>query len=674
MPLEKLIADIVAFDEDSVPGAPATEAGIKAAEKSRGRKFHRAYREFLKLHDGWQHFAWGMNLRSVAELTGKKYDRGFIDDMDEPVTDEVDQALVIGWSENDASLILLTDKGEVLEWKYEVERRHKDFTALVTAHLKTLRMMAKADADTAKAIEQSWDPKRRAKAEAALAVALRKVKQTPPAKVTPPNSPTKKPAAVAPNTLVVTRKKTITAEVMQHLVLYLGAYPSADECLAAYHAWTKAYPVKGKVEWMAAGDFFPTDDKFDDAILRAAIKPNNGTFGLRISNDVKRKGGPKRYVLNVVGVPPTEDDTAIPRASFCEVIAPVTESPETLFALAQELLAILPVRSGHGGYAAYIWDEDTEPDPLPDIFAWCRRFFAVDIGTVDGWLPGTIDRLHGASWLTILGPAFSQVLAPRLKGLDTTKTDRGTIIRVGELSLGDVQRGEFPTKIAAVEAAIAPFLTGGYDHRSWVNFSGTFFDTQSEDLLPMRSHHATALYINRFLDPQAWVGSTPRERAEEILARVGKGTPYVKEWAAEKKTYIPQFDTLLLCVMNAVLGRRDDEALEALEFVTQFADANPAAWNALLWILDERKQHDRAMKVLPAALAHAPDHPPIFHNAAWLVFQRGDHGHAMQLIQDAAKHGYEGMDKLRDDPDFAPLHALPAWKKLFKPRRGSARA
>ncbi|HEY0255679.1 MAG TPA: SMI1/KNR4 family protein, partial [Kofleriaceae bacterium] len=79
--LEKAAADKERGTVDSLPGPPATEAKIAAAEKSRGRKFHRSYREFLKLHDGWKDFRWGMQLRPVAELTGSAYDPGYIEDM-----------------------------------------------------------------------------------------------------------------------------------------------------------------------------------------------------------------------------------------------------------------------------------------------------------------------------------------------------------------------------------------------------------------------------------------------------------------------------------------------------------------------------------------------------------------------------------------------------------------
>ena len=695
MSLSKIITEILALEAaaaekegdtyDGKPGRPAKAAQIAAAEKSRGRKFPAPYREFLHLHDGWTKFAWGMSLYSTAELTGKKYSRGYIEDMvddeEDRLTPEVLDSLVIGSSENDASLLLLAKTGAVLEWRYEVERRHKDFAALLADRAKVLRSIAKQEAKTERAIEQSWDPQRRARGEAALAkdvrAALAKAPRLAPAAA--PKRTGKQPAAVKPTALTVSRKKKIIAEVTQHLVLYLGAYPSAYETLAAYRAFSVAYPVKGAISWMPAGDMFPEDSEPDEATLAAALRVRNGAFGLRVGRDVKRAGGPAKYVINVVGAPPTSDSSELPRSSFCEVIVPASESPETLFALAEQLLTILPVRSGHGGYAAYIWDEEAEPDPLPEIFTWCRRFWGVDIGTVEGWLPGTVTRLHGASWLTILGPAFATELE-RAKRLDFTGNveltgdDRGTIIRAGASpSLGDIARGEFSSEVAQVEAAIAPLLMAGYDARSWVNFSGTVFDTRSEDLLPMRSHHATAMYVSRLLDPAGWLAPTPRERVEAVLADLAKRykrPDLIKEWAAEARTYIPSFESLLRIVQNATVGHvESDEATAALELLIQFSDCDAGAYTALLSAYLERKTFAKALPILPAALERAKEHPSILHNVACIHAELGDFDRAMAAVVDAKKYHYDEMAKLRDEPVLAPLHKRAAWQRVFKTSR-----
>lgn len=123
----------------------------------------------------------------------------------------------------------------------------------------------------------------------------------------------------------------------------------------------------------------------------------SGHFGIRVSIKAGRSGKTRTkrlYARNVRGIP--AGDEGAPRASFCEVIVPADEDPERLARLAEELTALLPVRSGHGGYSAYAWKPDHDKDPYQDIFAWCRRFFALDVGYVDGRLEAMPTRVLGA--------------------------------------------------------------------------------------------------------------------------------------------------------------------------------------------------------------------------------------------------------------------------------------
>src|SRR5204863_566809 len=152
-----------------------------------------------------------------------------------------------------------------------------------------------------------------------------------------------------------------------------------------------------------------------------------------------------------------------------------------------------------------------EPDPELDVFRWCRRWWGIDIGTVDGWLPGTLTRLHEAAWLTILGPTFAKVLARRLKlepPITVTRSRHGAIIRAGDApSLVDVARGE-PALVADVARAIAPLVIRGYDERGWMRMLGTTFTTMTSELSPLYRHKATAAFVNRFLDPAGWLAPT----------------------------------------------------------------------------------------------------------------------------------------------------------------------
>ncbi len=619
-----------------------------------------------------------MSLYSTAELTGDAYSRGYLEEMaeDEPLPPRVADALVIGASEDDASLLLITDAGEVLEWRYEETCSHRDFDALLETRANALQVIRDHTLATERAITASWDPKHRAKEEAKLAKQLRRVlaKAKPVPRVAPPKPAAKPPAAVNVHSLIVRQRKKIIAEVTQHLVLYLGAYPAKDEVLAAFRAFRERYPVDGKLSW-AKPDGSPNEGEVDQATLAGALRIEHGKYGLRFQVDLPRVGGPKKYILNVVGVPPTQDNVELPRASFCEVIVPAGEQPERLVALARDLLEILPVRSGHGGYAAYIWDHDDKANPLPEMFEWCRRLFGIEIGSIDGWLPGAWSRLRGASWLTILGPAFSSELvrATRLRfsrKIRVTRSERGTIVRAGgKPPLGDVLRGEFPVEIADVERAIAPLLIQGYDARSWMVLGGRYFNTLADDLLPMRSHHATASYLARFLDPAGWLAPTNRQRAEQMLKELCKEhrRPELwKEWQAETKTYIPQFSTLLRLLFNSTTGHTAaTKSIAALEFTSQFEDGPPQALSNLLFGYAARKDYKKALAFVPTALARGKEDPTIFYNAACVFALNRKRADAMKCVEAAKQHGYDKMDLVRDDDALFCLHDMPAWRRIF---------
>jgi tetratricopeptide (TPR) repeat protein len=171
------------------------------------------------------------------------------------------------------------------------------------------------------------------------------------------------------------------------------------------------------------------------------------------------------------------------------------------------------------------------------------------------------------------------------------------------------------------------------------------------------------------LDPAAWLAPTPRERAEAILvdlAKLYKRPGLLKEWAAEAKTYIPSFETLLRVLFNATVGHTTtDESVAALEFLMQFADTESAAHCALLYAYIERKTYDKALALMPSALERAKEFPAIFHNAACLYADAGNLDLAMKAVEDAKRYHYDEMDKIRDEPSLARLHTRKAWQRVF---------
>ncbi|WP_285689431.1 type VI immunity family protein [Actinoplanes sp. NBRC 103695] len=295
--------------------------------------------------------------------------------------------------------------------------------------------------------------------------------------------------------------------VRLNLVLYLGAYPSPAEVLACFRAFRRHFPVAGTMRWELPNRFgsYPTTaDGPDDESWADRMRVETGMFGIRLSVG--------DYTLNVCGIPASDDGAE--RASFCEVIVPADADHEQLARLADDLVAVLPVRSGHGGFSAYA--SKRGPEPYNQVFAWCQRFFAIDVGSVDGFLEATSRRVLGAGWLTVLGPTFTQYLtehtAPQFEasGIDIRRIPHGLIIRAGDApTLGDIQRGEFPTLMADVDQFLQPLKANSWHRTSMMSIGGGhWWSVQTHDLPgAFTEHRATAAWLARFADPAAFLAA-----------------------------------------------------------------------------------------------------------------------------------------------------------------------
>jgi len=710
--IDELVAAIIAeqdiearrngWDRDSEPRAPAPEDEIVAAESARGRSFPQPYRCFLARHDGWQYQSAGLSLFSCAELAGTDEEQLYeiarepLEDLraDGEVPDELDQAMLIGASENDATLILLLESGEVVDWLYEQTDRFEDFIDYLEHH-RTELVSENAASDAARArVGAEWEPALRAERDAALLTELRSVLADAKtgtaleAVTTPPDAAPadSMPPACTARSLVVhaggedeadedEAESEIGAEVSLRLVLYLGAQPSPAEIEAAYRAFRQAFPVAGELTWMPAHQYcFPEETDADPDVLDflADLAPDDsGHFGLRAMVTVD--GDPRcRYTLNLRGLPPEQhDDEHRARASFCEVLVPADASAEAMAALTRALVECLPVRSGHAGFAAY---SDAEEPSNDVIFGWCRRFFALDVGLIDGWLSSAHHRLRNAAWLTILGPGFATALdevgrlsfAPQFEGeivLDRTSSG-SVIVRTGVAPvLGDIARGEFPAALAAVDRMIEPLHCGTYYQPGMFSAGGIYFSTLSEELAPFAGHHATAGFVRRLIEPRAFL-CTPREQAEALLGRLAAEFDS-KELAAWQEDGGQDFSTLMRLLYNATCAHpTSDLAVEALEFAGRYdTGAVELAMNNLLYALFARREIERGLAVMPRALTYAEKDPPLLHNAACIYVAAGQLEPALECVRLAKQYGYD-VAKLRADDDLAPLRALPGYLEL----------
>ena len=679
--VERQEAERKGDEMDSIPRPGASPDAIAKAEAARGRTFVDAYRAFLATCDGWDHFAWGISLFGTEELSGEEYDDavetlGYTDD----VPAELEAALIIGKNENDATVILLLDTGEVVDHLYEETERFPDLGAYLLDRKQTLLEMREDARQAAVRTEREWDPAVRAADDAAITDELRSVVRVaarPPAAIAAAGAfadPAATPTPAPKDLVALDGDGELAAALDLGIVLYLGACPTRDETLATFRAFRRAFPFPGPIKWVLA-DYMSfgmkrSDDPDAEPFADALRVDDQGFYGLRASGGDE----PRAYILNVRGMPPDDDGTR--RASFVEVLAPADEDPRKLRELCHALADILPVRSGHGGYFARARDKrHGQADPWDAIFGWCRRYFQIEPCYVDGWLGGAVTRHRGAGWLTVLGRPFVDALAPLALSASISRRDakHGVVLEAGELTLGDVARGDFPVAVAEVARLLEPVALTSWAKRGNISMGGVWFSTFATQLPgAFNHHHATESYMRRFVDPERFLGPSAREVGMALIQRL-RATMDEAKLAAWTERFIldeiEYFKDLLQALYLGAYHTPDAElAIEALRHVTRFPDWAPAAaYNNLLLAYLRAGRIDDGVALMPVALRTAKEgnNPHTYHNAACVLVAAGRFDEAMECVRLARDEGYPHMDKIESDDDLTPLRARDDWKALF---------
>jgi hypothetical protein len=684
--LEHDAATREAAQMESQPGPPAPRGYIEAAQAARNFEFSPEYRAFLELYDGWESFSWSMSLRSSAELCSAAYSRGALDDADTSSPSELERALAIGASDSDAALLLLLPSGEVVDWLYQEEQRFPNFIALLEDRRELLVRMRTSALAARERVQREWTPAYRERRDAELLPELRELLASAPdpqpSAADLPGPREALPVAVGPEALLLRDGETVRAEVELQLVLYLSAAPSPAEVRATWAAFRRHFPVQGTLQWTQAHHYqfgLQTAGGADDqALLERLDIDSEGYFGLRARLTAAHGGG--RYTLNLRGLPPidAEGEAPLPQASFCELLVPPRASASALLALARELLALLPVRSGHAGYAA---SGDESSASCAQIFGWCRRFLALDVARIDGFLPGALRRLRGASWLTLLGRPFASALdaagrTPASRRITIERGPGGMLIRAGDAPvLGDIARGEFPLDIAEVARALEPLQLHRYDECGMFAAGSGFMHVLRDELPPFAAHAFTHAFLRRLIDPATFLGRTPRERAEALLRRLapGKGRAAFAHWqqALLKGQGSPKLLARLLAVAAAAQGCESVDAARALEWTIDYAHITcddslvDQSYNNLLIAYQFTGELERARRLLPHALARAERNPFIYHSAACVLVKLGELEQGLSCVRWAKQHGYPHMDRLREDRDLSPIADDPRFASIF---------
>src|SRR5947209_2268164 len=82
--------------------------------------------------------------------------------------EELEQALIIGTNENDATLIMLLDSGEVVDFLYEETERYPSIAEYLKSRKDTLLAMREAAHKQRGIVEREWTPEFRRRDDDAL--------------------------------------------------------------------------------------------------------------------------------------------------------------------------------------------------------------------------------------------------------------------------------------------------------------------------------------------------------------------------------------------------------------------------------------------------------------------------------------------------------------------------
>ncbi|MEM9188978.1 MAG: type VI immunity family protein [Myxococcota bacterium] len=267
---------------------------------------------------------------------------------------------------------------------------------------------------------------------------------------------------VSPWELKIERYGERVAAVELGLTLYLGFCPSFEECVAAIGAFQHHFPWSGTVVARSAGEKRVERIRSPSAVFewREFLEVRPAGFGL---------------VASDLGSEPANDPHTIPRqsiaieavrgprpneiATFCRIRVAPESDPKKFAALAGELVDVLPVRSGWGGYEAHSGETNLGRGQHA-VFDWSRRYFGIEVADPDALLPLMRAEAKGANWITVLGPAMLEAIGePSFDNLEISIDERtyGMVIQAGDdPTLGDVCAAAFPEEYSEVERWLQP--------------------------------------------------------------------------------------------------------------------------------------------------------------------------------------------------------------------------
>lgn len=653
----------------SAPTTGATNATIALAQERTGQRFPGDYRSLLETSDGWQNFdGEGVHLFGTQDYLGSVFQEALsiCESHYGEVFSSLPQALLIGQDVHSFTFFVLNPDGSVLRLAAEQEQ-HPSLAEFLLSRKDRLSEEARQQGSEIANIAEEWQQGWREADNEQLAAELQALVPEPlPPPVAPQSLVEHGAKRVRPASLSVHNENDeLEACVHQGLILYLSAAPTSEEIEAARSHFQRIYG-NGAEMWE------PDPYCFGWSRTNAAIQTRAyERYGLGLQHGE----GLEMTALRIMRFPrmthrerwtayhfETQQDLRI--APMVEVLAPATEDPEKLAALCKALTDCLPVRCGQGGYLAAVHGSPIRAvDRWRHVFAWTQRHLALLLAH-DGWAfryqasdnewahrhwQGLARQRHcGAGWLTVLGKPFEAFLADKAPpaGVETHKCAHGTVWKAGNLDLGDIKRRQFPKEVAAVARLLHP-----------VSMGATLYPKK----LPSPFAFTTSAYLNRLVDPVAWLGPSDFDRGRDLVSRLAADmTPeQAREWGCDDVNQLTNPHRLAVALYNGSYHCRDSAlALEALETAAQYPrEAPPQTYNNLLIRYFDHGKIEEGLKLMPTALMTAAlgNNAHTYHSAACLLVAAGKLDEAMDCVEKAVAASYEHTDQMLADDDLAAL-------------------
>lgn len=202
-------------------------------------------------------------------------------------------------------------------------------------------------------------------------------------------------------------------------------------------------------------------------VIEQSPPPKGAAFSLTLTSGATADDvGPVTFYMSLV------DSAKDKEASVFHLAVPLAwaQKPEALQGLFLELAALLPFRSGLGGYATQVDEGEADPTADEACRAWLRRYRGIDSMHAIVITEYVLTKAKGINWLT----AIDSVVAAKLGGaaklgkrlhppIAVHAVGGGLVIQAGaQPLLLDAYSSEDASLYRTVDAAIRPArLTGG---------------------------------------------------------------------------------------------------------------------------------------------------------------------------------------------------------------------